>query len=57
MRVYGVGFTSAPRKAKPITVASGPLCAVQAHWGWLQAAENYGLPPALDPLEGWIVSA
>jgi len=33
------------------------LCAVQAHWGWLRAAANYGLPPALDPLEGWIVSA
>jgi hypothetical protein len=33
------------------------LCAVQAHWGWLRAAENYGLPAALDPLEGWIVSA
>jgi hypothetical protein len=33
------------------------LCAVQAHWGWLRAAGNYGLPAALDPLEGWIVSA
>jgi len=33
------------------------LCAVQAHWGWLRAAENYGLPAALDPLEGWIVAA
>ena len=33
------------------------LCAVQAHWGWLRAAENYGLPADLDPLEGWIVSA
>jgi hypothetical protein len=33
------------------------LCAVQAHWGWRRAAENYGLPAGLDPLEGWIVSA
>jgi hypothetical protein len=33
------------------------LCAVQAHWGWLRAAQNYGLPEKIDPLEGWIVSA
>ena len=33
------------------------ICAVQAHWGWLRAHENYGLPADLDPLEGWIVSA
>jgi hypothetical protein len=33
------------------------ICAVQAHWGWLRAAANYGLPEDLDPLEGWIVSA
>jgi hypothetical protein len=33
------------------------ICAVQAHWGWLRAARNYGLPAAIDPLEGWIVSA
>lgn len=33
------------------------LCALQAHWGWLRAGENYGLPVGLDPLEGWIVSA
>jgi hypothetical protein len=33
------------------------LCAIQAHWGWLRAAQNYGLPAQIDPLEGWIVSA
>jgi len=33
------------------------LCAVQAHWGWLRARQNYGLPEKIDPLEGWIVSA
>ena len=33
------------------------VCAVQAHWGWLRAAQNYGLPATIDPLEGWIVSA
>jgi hypothetical protein len=33
------------------------ICAVQAHWGWQRAAQNYGLPAAIDPLEGWIVSA
>jgi hypothetical protein len=36
------------------------LCLLQAAWA-LQQHENgapmYGLPPELDPLEGWIVSA
>jgi hypothetical protein len=31
------------------------LCLVQAAWASMQP--NYGLPPAVDPLEGWIVSA
>ena len=30
------------------------LCAMQAAWASQQA--NYGLPPMMDPLEGWIVS-
>jgi hypothetical protein len=33
------------------------ICALQAHWGWLRADSNFGLPADLDPLEGWIVSA
>jgi hypothetical protein len=33
------------------------ICAAQAHWGFLRQASNYGLPPDLDPLEGWIVTA
>ncbi len=31
------------------------LCAVQAAWATQQT--NYGLPPQIDPVEGWIVSA
>ena len=33
------------------------LCLVQAAWGARQGAPLYGLPEALDPLEGWIVTA
>ena len=36
------------------------LCAVQAAWGHvahLQGLPHHGLPQAMDPLEGWIVSA
>ncbi len=33
------------------------LCLVQAAWGWRQDWPWFGLPPTLDPLEGWIVSA
>ena len=29
-------------------------CAVQAAWGAARAGENYGLPRAVDPVEGWI---
>ena len=31
------------------------LCLMQA--AWAQDREGYGLPPAVDPLEGWITSA
>lgn len=36
------------------------LCLVQAAWAWQQHQAGhpcYGLPAAIDPLEGWIVSA
>lgn len=36
------------------------LCLVEAAWGALRAdsaGSGFGLPPALDPLEGWIVCA
>lgn len=33
------------------------LCLVQAAWAAQHGAPHYGLPPDLDPLEGWIVSA
>jgi hypothetical protein len=36
------------------------LCLVQAAWAecqHLQGAPRYGLPPDMDPLEGWIVTA
>jgi hypothetical protein len=31
------------------------LCLLQAAWASLRA--DYGVPAAVDPLEGWIVSA
>ena len=36
------------------------LCLLQAAWAWQQHVAGirwYGLPPQLDPLEGWIVTA
>jgi hypothetical protein len=33
------------------------LCMMQAAWAQEQGAPAYGLPPGMDPLEGWIVSA
>jgi hypothetical protein len=33
------------------------LCLMQAAWAQRHGAPRYGLPEALDPLEGWIVSA
>jgi Protein of unknown function (DUF429) len=32
------------------------ICALQAAWGALRAAQDYGLPSKRDRLEGWIVS-
>ena len=32
------------------------LCALQAASGWKQRNARYGLPRALDPVEGWIVT-
>ena len=31
------------------------LCAIQAAWAFTQKDHNYGIPPIVDPLEGWIV--
>ena len=33
------------------------LCLMQAAWAQRQGAPRYGLPPAVDPLEGWIITA
>ena len=33
------------------------LCLLQAAWGAQQGAPRYGLPPTIDPLEGWILTA
>ncbi|MCM2251815.1 MAG: DUF429 domain-containing protein [Ramlibacter sp.] len=33
------------------------LCLVQAAWAQREGAPRYGLPPDVDPLEGWIVTA
>jgi hypothetical protein len=32
------------------------LCMVQAGWSAREGPPNYGLPPDLDPLEGWIIT-
>jgi hypothetical protein len=32
------------------------LCMMQAGWAARQGAPRYGLPPRVDPLEGWVVS-
>jgi hypothetical protein len=32
------------------------LCLVQAAWAWQRRDEGFGLPEAIDPVEGWIVS-
>jgi hypothetical protein len=54
-----------PWEARALADAQGDcldamLCLVQAAWGAARAGSlgpGYGLPPAMDPLEGWIVSA
>ncbi len=33
------------------------LCLMQAAWAQQQGAPRYGLPPDMDPLEGWILTA
>lgn len=33
------------------------LAALQAAWCWRRRARNFGLPSAIDPLEGWIATA
>ena len=33
------------------------LCLLQAAWAQGQGAPRYGLPPHVDPIEGWIVTA
>ena len=32
-------------------------CAVQAAWGAARAAQGYGIPRGVDPVEGWIAGA
>jgi len=33
------------------------ICATQAAWAWRRRHRNFGLPPRVDPVEGWIVTA
>jgi hypothetical protein len=33
------------------------ICAAQATWGWRRRRRNFGLPPRVEPVEGWIVTA
>lgn len=30
------------------------LCAIQGAWAWTQREQGYGMPPEVEPLEGWI---
>lgn len=34
----------------------GVLCAAQASWAAQRAAQRYGVPPDVDPVEGWIAT-
>ncbi|MGE0875225.1 MAG: GNAT family N-acetyltransferase [Burkholderiales bacterium] len=48
-------------KAQLLAEAAGDLldaaiCALQAAWGWQRRDAGYGMPSAMDPLEGWIVT-
>lgn len=37
-------------------VLDAVLCAVQAGWAWQRRHRHWGLPPQVDPLEGWIIA-
>ncbi len=37
-------------------VLDAVLCALQAAWAWQRRAQGFGLPPCIDPIEGWIVA-
>jgi hypothetical protein len=54
--------TSSALEKQLIDDASGDsldavICAAQAAWGWRRRQRNFGLPPRVDPVEGWIVTA
>lgn len=53
-------LTGSPRLLNTLTQdATGDrldavFCAMQAAWAWQRREDNYGLPPEVDPVEGWI---
>ena len=59
----GIGVTMTTEHADAMVAESSAdsldalICAVQAGWGWQRRDRRYGLPEAIDPLEGWIVGA
>ena len=59
---FGVSLAVTPRqRAALIGDGRGDwldavLCALQAAWAWRRRNADYGLPPQLDPLEGWIAT-
>ena len=59
---FGFALSSAPALLDSLIAdASGDrldavLCAMQAEWARRRRNGNYGLPVAMDPLEGWIVT-
>ncbi len=46
---------AADRRSRPRDALDAVLCMVQAGWASLQP--DHGLPPGVDPLEGWIATA
>jgi len=55
LRIYGVDFTSAPRRAKPITVASGLLHDGRLEIGAIEKLESFAQFDALLRLPGpWV---
>ena len=31
------------------------LCAIQSAWSWTRRERGFGVPPGIDPIEGWVV--
>jgi len=60
---FGFALNASPRMLNSLVRdATGDrldavLCALQAAWAWQRRARGFGLPPVIDPIEGWIATA